>query len=80
MNFYQELELQKLILMQKQNNYEKKTKGENVEFNTVSVEGKVMALKENINGIEAGKWKKIKTFNNLDDAKEYLDGLLTPVE
>lgn len=61
-------------------NSDAKTKGENVEFNTVSVEGKVMALKENINGIEAGKWRKIKTFNNLDDAKEYLDGLLTPVE
>ena len=46
-----------------------KTKGENIEFNTVSIEAKVMALREEMNGLKAGDWKKIQTF----------DALLTPV-
>ena len=56
-----------------------KTKGENIEFNTVSLEAKVMALKEAINGMAAGTWHKIETFDTLTAAQTYLNGLLTPV-
>lgn len=55
-----------------------KTKGESIEFNTVSIEAKVMPLIEAINGLEVGDWKKVKTFETLEAATTYLDGLLTP--
>ena len=56
-----------------------KTKGESIEFNTVSLEGKVMALNKAINGLQGGEWHKVKTFDTLAEAVTYLDGLLTPV-
>lgn len=56
-----------------------KTKGESIEFNTVSLEGKVMALNKAINGLQVGDWHKVKTFDTLPEAVTYLDGLLTPV-
>ena len=56
-----------------------KTKGESIEFNTVSLEGKVMALNKAINGLQVGDWHKVKTFDTLAKAVTYLDGLLTPV-
>lgn len=55
-----------------------KTKGESIEFGTVSIEAKVMPLIETINGMEVGDWKKSQTFTKLSDAQTYLDGLLTP--
>lgn len=56
-----------------------KTKGETIEFNTVSLEGKVMALNKAVNGLQVGDWHKVKTFDTLAAAITYLDGLLTPV-
>ena len=56
-----------------------KTKGESIEFNTVSIEAKVMPLKEEINGMKIGDWRKFKTFNTIEEATTYLNGLLTPV-
>lgn len=56
-----------------------KTKGENIEFGTTSIEAKVFALTEEINGLNVGDFKKIKTFDTLESAVSYLDGLLTPV-
>ncbi len=56
-----------------------KTKGESLEFGTASIEAKVFALNEEINGISAGTYKKIETFDTLAEAVTYLDGLLTPV-
>lgn len=56
-----------------------KTKGENIEFSTVSIEAKVFALTETINGMTTGTHKKSKTFDTLEAAVTYLDGLLTPV-
>lgn len=56
-----------------------KTKGESIEFNTVSIEAKVMPLLEEINGMKAGDWKRSQTFNTFKEAQEYLDELLTPV-
>ena len=56
-----------------------KTRGESVEFSTTSVEGTVMPLETAINGLKVGDWEKHKTFATLDEAEEYLDGLLTPV-
>ena len=55
-----------------------KTKGGSVEYNTVSIEAKVMELLEEINGMKVGDWKKVQTFETLTEAQEYLDGLLTP--
>lgn len=55
-----------------------KTKGETIEFNTVSLEGKVMALNKAVNGLQVGDWHKVKTFDTLAAAITYLDGLLTP--
>ncbi len=46
------------------------TKGESVEFTTVSIEGSVMR-KSN------GEWSKSKTFTTYAEASEYLDSLLT---
>ena len=55
-----------------------KTKGEAIEFNTVSLEGKVMSLNKAVNGLQVGDWHKVKTFETLAAAITYLDGLLTP--
>ena len=55
-----------------------KTKGESVEFGTTSLEAKVFALAEEINGLSVGTFKKVKTFDTLAAAVAYLDGLLTP--
>lgn len=55
-----------------------KTKGESIEFNTVSIEAKVMPLIEEINGMKIGDWKKSQTFNTLTEAQTYLDKLLNP--
>ena len=49
---------------------DEKTKGESVEFTTVSIEGSVMR-KAN------GDWSKSKTFTTYAEASEYLDSLLT---
>ena len=46
------------------------TKGESIEFTTVSIEGSV-ARKSN------GEWSKSKTFTSYSEASEYLDSLLT---
>lgn len=58
---------------------DKKTKGESIEYNTVSIEANLMELEEEINGMKIGDWKKVQTFDTLTEAQEYLDGLLTPV-
>jgi len=55
------------------------TKGANVEFNTSSIEAKVMRLEKDFNGLKDGDWEKHKTFTSLSEAEEYLDKLLTPV-
>lgn len=49
---------------------DEQTKGESIEFTTVSIEGSVMK-KAN------GEWSKSKTFTTYEDASEYLDSLLT---
>ena len=46
------------------------TKGATVEFGTTSIEGTVMALAD-------GTWSKAKTFDDYEDAEDYLDELLT---
>lgn len=60
-------------------NADSKTKGESIEYNTVSIEANVMELLEEINGMKVGDWRKVQTFENLSDAQKYLDSLLTPV-
>lgn len=55
-----------------------KTKGESIEYNTVSIEATVLELEEEINGMKVGTWKKTETFATLAEAQTYLDGLLTP--
>lgn len=57
---------------------DRKTKGESIEYNTVSIEADVMELEEAINGMNVGDWKKTETFATLAEAQTYLDGLLTP--
>lgn len=57
---------------------DRKTKGESLEYNTVSIEANVMELEEEINGMKVGDWKKVKSFTTLAEAQAYLDGLLTP--
>lgn len=57
---------------------DRKTKGESIEYNTVSIEADVMELEEEINGMKVGDWKKVKSFTTLAEAQTYLDGLLTP--
>lgn len=57
---------------------DRKTKGESLEYNTVSIEANVMELEEEINGMKVGDWKKVKSFTALAEAQTYLDGLLTP--
>lgn len=46
------------------------TKGESIEFTTVSIEGSVMRKTD-------GEWSKSKTFTTYKDASDYLDSLLT---
>lgn len=46
------------------------TKGESIEFTTVSIEGSVMRKTD-------GEWSKSKTFTTYKEASEYLDSLLT---
>lgn len=58
---------------------DRKTKGESIEYNTVSIEANVMELIDEINGMKIGDWRKVKSFTTLKEAQEYLDGLLTPV-
>ena len=57
---------------------DRKTKGESIEYNTVSIEASIMELEEEINGMKIGDWKKSETFATLAEAQTYLDGLLTP--
>lgn len=57
---------------------DRKTKGESIEYNTVSIEADLKKLEEEINGMEVGTWRKMKTFATLQEAQTYLDGLLTP--
>ena len=57
---------------------DRKTKGESIEYNTVSIEADLKKLEEEINGMEVGTWRKMKTFETLQEAQTYLDGLLTP--
>lgn len=59
---------------------DRKTKGESIEYSTVSIEADIMELEEAINGMKAGDWKKVETFATLAEAQTYLDGLLTPSE
>lgn len=56
-----------------------KTKGASVEFSTSTLEGKVMRLEKDFNGLKEGDWEKHKTFTSLSEAETYLDTLLTPV-
>lgn len=49
---------------------DEKTKGESIEFSTVSIEG-TLVKKSN------GEWSKTKTFEKEEQAIEYLDKLLT---
>lgn len=49
------------------------TKGESIEFTTVSIEGSVMRKTD-------GEWSKSKTFLTYKEASEYLDSLLTGTE
>ena len=56
----------------------RKTKGESIEYNTVSIEADIMELEEVINGMKVGAWKKTETFATLAEAQTCLDGLLTP--
>lgn len=59
---------------------DRKTKGESIEYNTVSIEADVMELEEEINGMKIGDWKKTETFATLKEAQTYLDKLLTPTK
>lgn len=56
-----------------------KTRNSSVEFNTSSLEGKVMRLEKDFNGLKEGDWEKHQTFATLKEAEAYLDKLLTPV-
>lgn len=55
-----------------------KTRGESVEFSTSTVEGTVYPLDKAFNGLKAGDWEKHQTFDTLEEAETYLNGLLTP--
>ena len=57
---------------------DRKTKGESIEFNTVSIEATILELEEEINGMKIGDWKKSETFVTMLEAQTYLDKLLTP--
>ncbi len=47
---------------------DEKTKGENIEYTTTSIEGSVLKLKD-------GTWSKSKTFTDYAQAEAYLDSL-----
>lgn len=55
-----------------------KTRGENVEFGTTSVEATVFPLEKDFNGMTAGTWEMHKTFDTEAEAEAYLDACLTP--
>lgn len=55
-----------------------KTRGENVEFGTTSIEGTVYPLDADFNGMTAGTWEKHQTFATEAEAEAYLDECLTP--
>ena len=55
-----------------------KTRAESVEFGTTSLTGVVYPVDTAINGIASGVWEKHQTFDTLEKATTYLDGLLTP--
>lgn len=55
-----------------------KTKGEGIEFGTTAVEGTVLPLAEDFNGMKAGDWEKHQTFGTEAEAEAYLDKCLTP--
>lgn len=55
-----------------------KTRAENVEFSTTSIEGTVFPLDEDFNGMKAGTWEMHKTFDTEAEAEAYLDACLTP--
>ena len=55
-----------------------KTRAENVEFSTTSIEGTVFPLDEDFNGMKAGTWEMHKTFDTEEEAESYLDACLTP--
>lgn len=59
---------------------DRKTRGESIEYNTVSIEADLKELEEEINGMKIGTWRKMQTFKTLAEAQTYLDKLLTPVE
>ena len=59
---------------------DRKTKGESIEYNTVSIEADLKELEEEINGMKVGTWRKMKTFTTLKEAQTYLDELLTPTK
>lgn len=46
------------------------TKGENIEFGTVTIEGQVMALPD-------GRWGTAKTFDSREDANAYVESFFT---
>lgn len=50
---------------------DEKTKGESIEFATISIEGSVMKKSTD------GEWSKTQTFNTYEEASKYLDNLLT---
>lgn len=55
-----------------------KSKGASVEFNTSSIEAKVMRLEKDFNGLKEGDWEKHQTFETMAEAEQYLDKLLKP--
>lgn len=55
-----------------------KTRAENVEFSTTSIEGVVYPLDAEFNGMAAGTWEKHKTFATEEEAEAYLDACLSP--
>ena len=57
---------------------EAKTRGESVEFGTTSIEGTVLPLEADFNGMTAGTWEKHQTFATEAEAEAYLDSCLTP--
>ena len=57
-----------------------KTRAENVEFSTTSIEGVVFPLDADFNGMKAGTWEKHQTFDTEAEAETYLDECLSPNE
>lgn len=58
--------------------HDAKTRGESVEFTTVTIEATVYPLAKEFNGLTEGTWEKHNTFSTLSEAETYLDTLLTP--